>query len=183
VRRGRAPQHRKESNADAERRCTQNTLMLPCGSKTVDHAFDIDGHALPASSHRWSGDAVPIRVFCVHRLAASATKIAITDVHPTVMAGHVPATSRDRLSLRMAGTCPAMTVERHAAGIFTLSWCPRAGRGDCAEILPLRCCRPTLTDASQGPRRRTGIWRYTTLPRPVVWSLALLRCVLRVEPR
>ena len=42
---------------------------------------------------------------------AAATKIAITDVHPTVMAGHVPATSRDRLSLRMAGTCPAMTVE------------------------------------------------------------------------
>ena len=41
--------------------------------------------------------------------SASATKIAITDVHPTVMAGHVPATSRDRLSLRMAGTCPAMT--------------------------------------------------------------------------
>ena len=23
---------------------------LPCGSKTVDHAFDMDGHALPASS-------------------------------------------------------------------------------------------------------------------------------------
>jgi hypothetical protein len=72
-----APQHRKESNADAERRCTQNTLMLPCGSKTVDHAFDIDGHALPASSHRWSGGAVPIRVFCVHRLAASAMKFLL----------------------------------------------------------------------------------------------------------
>ena len=29
---------------------------------------------------------------------------------PTVMAGHVPATSRDRFSLRMAGTRPATTV-------------------------------------------------------------------------
>ena len=36
-----APQHRKESSADAVRRCTQNTLMLPCGSKTVDHATDM----------------------------------------------------------------------------------------------------------------------------------------------
>ena len=50
-------------------------------------------------------------------------------VRRTVMAGHVPATSRDGLSLRMAGTCPAMTVGQHAAGIFTLSWCPRAGQG------------------------------------------------------
>ena len=47
------------------------------------------------------------------------------DVGPTVMAGHAPASSRGRLSLRMAGTCPAMTVGQHAAGIFTLSWCPR----------------------------------------------------------
>ena len=31
--------------------------------------------------------------------------------------GHGAATSRDRFSLRMAGTCPAMTVEQHAAGI------------------------------------------------------------------
>ena len=72
-----APQHRKESNADAERRCTQNTLMLPCGSKTVAHAFDIDGHALPASNHRRSRGPVPIRVFCVHRLAASALRFLL----------------------------------------------------------------------------------------------------------
>ena len=45
--------------------------------------------------------------------------------HRTVMAGQVPATSRDRLSLRLAGTCPAMTVGQHVAGIFTVSWCPR----------------------------------------------------------
>ena len=72
-----APQHRKESSGDTVRRCTQNTLMLPCGSKTVDHAFDIDGHALPASSHRWSGGAVPIRVFCVHHLPASALRFLL----------------------------------------------------------------------------------------------------------
>jgi hypothetical protein len=72
-----APQHRKESSADVVRRCTQNTLMLPCGSKTVDHAFDIDGHALPASSHRRSRGPVPIGVFCVHRLAASAPKFLL----------------------------------------------------------------------------------------------------------
>ena len=42
-----APWHRKESNADAGRRWTQNTLMVPCGFKTVDYA-------LPASSHRRS---------------------------------------------------------------------------------------------------------------------------------
>src|SRR3984885_16330604 len=51
--------------------------MLPCGSKTVDHAFDIDGHALPAPSHRWSRRPVPIRVFCVHRLAASALRFLL----------------------------------------------------------------------------------------------------------
>jgi hypothetical protein len=56
-------------------------------------------------------------------------------VRPTVMAGHVPAASRDRFSLRMAGTCPAMTVEQHAAGIFTLSWCPRAGWGTALQFL------------------------------------------------
>jgi hypothetical protein len=33
---------------------------------------------------------------------------------PNVMAGHVSAIRRDRLSLRLAGTCPAMTVEQHA---------------------------------------------------------------------
>jgi hypothetical protein len=44
-----AAQHRKESSADVVRRCTQNTLMLPCRSKTVDHACDIDGRGLPAS--------------------------------------------------------------------------------------------------------------------------------------
>ena len=76
----------------------------------------IDRRVSPTSSHRRSRDQVAICVFCVH-LLISATKIAITDVHPTVMAGHVPATSRDRLSLRMAGTCSDMTVE-HAAGIF-----------------------------------------------------------------
>jgi hypothetical protein len=54
-----APQHKKESNADAVRRCTQNTLMLPCGSKTVDHAFDIDVQALPASGRRWSRGPIP----------------------------------------------------------------------------------------------------------------------------
>jgi hypothetical protein len=72
-----APQHRKESSADVVRRCTQNTLMLPCSSKTVDHAFDIDGHALPASSHRRSRGPVPIGVFCVHRLPASALKFLL----------------------------------------------------------------------------------------------------------
>jgi len=72
-----APQHRKESSADAVRRCTQNTLMLPCGSKTVGHAFDIDGHALPASSHRRSRGQVPIRVFCVYRLPTSAMKFLL----------------------------------------------------------------------------------------------------------
>jgi hypothetical protein len=72
-----APQHRKAFSADAVRRCTQNTLMLPCGSKTVDHAFDIDGHALSASSHRRTRGPVPIRVFCVHRLTASALKFLL----------------------------------------------------------------------------------------------------------
>ena len=72
-----APQHRKESNADAGRRCTQNTRMLPCGSKPGDHAFDLDGHALAASSHRRSRGPVPIRVFCVHRLAASVLKLLL----------------------------------------------------------------------------------------------------------
>jgi hypothetical protein len=76
-----APQHRKESSADAVRRCTQNTLMLPCDSKTIDHAFDIDVQALPASNHGRSRGPVPIRVFCVHRLPAFATKIAM-DRHP-----------------------------------------------------------------------------------------------------
>ena len=48
--------------------------MLLCGSKTVDvdRAFDIDGHALPGSSHRRSRSPVPIRVSCVHRLPVSA---------------------------------------------------------------------------------------------------------------
>jgi hypothetical protein len=72
-----APQHRKESSADAVRRCTQNTLILPCCSKTVDHAFDIDGRALPASSHRRPRGTVPIGVFCVHRLSASALKFLL----------------------------------------------------------------------------------------------------------
>jgi hypothetical protein len=72
-----APQHRKASSADAVRRCTQNTLMFPRGSKTVAHAFDIDRQALPASSHRRSRGPVPIRVFCVHRLAASALKFLL----------------------------------------------------------------------------------------------------------
>src|SRR5260370_15087678 len=58
-----------------------------------------------------------------------------TDVRPAVMAGHVPATSRDRLSLRMARTCPAMTVGQHAAGIFPLSCCPRAGGGTALRFL------------------------------------------------
>jgi hypothetical protein len=82
------------------------------------------------------------------RVYASATKSAITDVRLAVMAGHVPATGRDRLSQRMAGTCrtcpattvagvksamtfagvgPAMTVGQRAAAILVLSWCPRAG--------------------------------------------------------
>jgi hypothetical protein len=72
-----APQHRKASSADTVRRCTQNTLMFPRGSKTVAHAFDIDRQALPASSHRRSRGPVPIRVFCVHRLAASALKFLL----------------------------------------------------------------------------------------------------------
>ena len=63
-----APQYPKESSAAAVRRYTQNTRMLPCGSKTIGHAFDIDGHALPASSHRRSRGPVPIRVFRVYRL-------------------------------------------------------------------------------------------------------------------
>ncbi len=71
------PQDRKESRADAERRCTQNTLMLPCGSKTVAHAFDINGHALPSSSHMRSRGPVPIGVFCVHRLTSSALKFSL----------------------------------------------------------------------------------------------------------
>jgi hypothetical protein len=45
----------------------------------------------------------------VHRLRKSRC----TDVCPTVMVGHpVPASSRDSFSLRMSGTCPAMTVGR-----------------------------------------------------------------------
>jgi hypothetical protein len=40
------------------------------------------------------------------------------------MAGHVPATGRDGLSLRMGRTCPTGTVGQPAVGIFTLSWCP-----------------------------------------------------------
>ena len=84
--------------------------MLLCCFKTVDLAFDIDVQALPASSHARRRGPVPIRVFCVHRLSASATKIAITDVHPTVMAGHVPAIRSESLSRLVAGTCPAMTV-------------------------------------------------------------------------
>jgi hypothetical protein len=46
-------------------------------------------------------------------------------VRPTVMAGRVPATRRDRLSLRMAATCPATTVRQYTAGIFTSAWCPK----------------------------------------------------------
>jgi hypothetical protein len=78
-----APQHRKESNADTGRRCTQNTLMLPCGSKTVGHALDINGHALPASRHRRSRSPVPIRVFwCVpegrvHLVGESPTRVMV----------------------------------------------------------------------------------------------------------
>ena len=99
---------------------------------------------------------------------------------PTVMAGHVPATSRDRLSPRMARTCPAMTVGQHAADIIHPIVVPARGLGDCAEILPLQCCLQAVTEASQGLRRRRGIWRYTTLPRRVVWQR--LPRVLRVEP-
>jgi hypothetical protein len=35
------------------------------------------------------------------------------------MAGHVPATSHDKLSPRMAGTCPAMTVANVGASRFS----------------------------------------------------------------
>jgi hypothetical protein len=39
---------------------------------------------------------------------------------PVVMAGYVPATSRARLSLRVAGTCPAMTIGGVGASRFSL---------------------------------------------------------------
>jgi hypothetical protein len=65
------------------------------------------------------------------------------------MSRHIPATSRDRFSLRMAGTCPAVTVEQHAAGIFTLSWCPRAGWGIALRFL--------LRDAVMAGTRRMRI--------------------------
>ena len=57
--------------------------MLPCGSKTVGHAFDIDGHALPASGHRRSRGPVPICVlWCVpegrvHLVGESPTRVMV----------------------------------------------------------------------------------------------------------
>jgi hypothetical protein len=56
--------------------------------------------------------------------------------------------------------------------------CPGEGRGAspsciCAEILPLRCYRPMLTDALQGLCRRRGIWRSMTLALRVVWCPVL----------
>jgi hypothetical protein len=72
-----APQHKNESGADAGRRCTQNTLMLQCGSKTVDHAsISMDGRAAGIESQA-APRPVPIRVFCVHRLPASALKFLL----------------------------------------------------------------------------------------------------------
>jgi hypothetical protein len=67
-----ASQHRKESNADAVRRCTQNTLMLPCGSKTVDHArtriASIESQAEPRPSHHPRVLRASSRYICVEIL-------------------------------------------------------------------------------------------------------------------
>jgi hypothetical protein len=100
-----APQHRKESNADAGRRCTQNTLMLPCGSKTVGHTFDIDGHALPASRHRRSPRPSP---------------------HPRVMRASPCCTCVEILTLRCRGPMLAHALpgprRRTRFWCYTLAW-------------------------------------------------------------
>ena len=68
-------------------------------------------------------------------------EIAITDVRPIVMAGHVrhvPATHRDRLSLRVAEACLAMTVGQHAAGIQSHPIVvPAPGLSDCAIFVTM----------------------------------------------
>jgi hypothetical protein len=122
-----APQHRKESSADVVRRCTQNTLMLPCGSKTVDHAFDIDGHALPTSSHRRSRSPVPIRVFCVHRLAASALKLLLCGAAGRCWRTHCQARVAAHASDAHLGTArvwrPVLVVANGCAAYSVLNTC------------------------------------------------------------
>ena len=130
-----APQHRKESNADAVRRCTQNTLMLPCGSKTVDHAFNIDGHALPAWSHRWSRRPVPIGVFCVHRLTSSALKFLLCGATDRCWQTHCQA----RVAAHASGATPW-----HSACMA-----PRFGYGQ-----RLRCVHPCASAAVTVMHRR-----------------------------
>ena len=130
-----APQHKKESSADAGRRCTQNTLMLPCGSKTVDHAFNIDGHALPAWSHRWSRRPVPIGVFCVHRLASSALKFLLCGATDRCWQTHCQA----RVAAHASGATPW-----HSACMA-----PRFGYGQ-----RLRCVHPCASAAVTVMHRR-----------------------------
>ena len=87
-------------------------------SKTIGHAFDIDGHALPASSHRRSRGPVPIRVFCVHRLAASALRFLLCGAAGRCWRTH----------------CQAR-VAAHASG---------ATPSHCACIAPRFCCGQRL---------------------------------------
>ena len=141
-----APQHRKESNADVGRRCTQNTLMVPCGSKTVDYAFGIDGHALPASSHRRSRGPVPIRVFCVHRLAASALRFLLCGAAGQCWRTHCQA----RVAAHASGATPW-----HSACIAPVL----VAANGCAACIRVHLWLKTLTcffGASSG--RGCGFW-------------------------
>jgi hypothetical protein len=61
---------------------------------------------------------------------------ALIDVRSTVMAGHVPAIRSEGLSRLVAGTCPAMMVGQRAAGVFAVSWCPRAGPVTVLRLFP-----------------------------------------------
>ena len=99
------PNPRRRVSADAVRRCTQNTLMLPCGSKTVGHTFDIDGHALPASRHRRSPRPSP---------------------HPRVMRASPCCTCVEILTLRCRGPMLAHALpgprRRTRFWCYTLAW-------------------------------------------------------------
>jgi hypothetical protein len=111
------------------------------------------------------------------RAAGLLRKSRRSDVRPTVMAGHVPATSRDRFSLRMAGTC--LDMPGHDGGT-TCRWhfhpivVPAGGLGDCAKIPsspaapPGWQCGPRLFVTAGRPKSRPYDARPVkiTLPAP-----------------
>lgn len=110
--RSRLPPEPASTSCFGASRCRSNRRLLP---DWRTHRRSPRTHHR-AARHNWTPDTV------CHLIPGCA------DNTPTiVMARLVTATSRNRLSLRMAGTSPAMMVGRHVAGICTLSWCPRAG--------------------------------------------------------